>query len=870
ESVRHMDLVLFKSCNSLNLEAAYELRNAVDHIVGHESSGYANKRWDIAEIFDYIYSNPSQTAEEIANEIVSIYYEDNKDPWPWESHMENVVVATVRTANIARLAESMDTFVQTVLSDATTSDWAWFDESRDLARSWGNMVDIGSFMQWVIEGPPEVTASIRSAAEAVQVKREQVCHHYAWLGKSKATGLSTYYPDPATPVLNNIYNYRYLEYVKDWGWYEMFLVDDDSHEQDDAHWLANEQDVLDPGVFFDGRSWDNDVFRIHVPEGQEHVQVVCNFSHSEGDINLHLFSSNMVEIASAESTNSNESLHFTVPKHGLYFLRVTADEQDAGGQDYALRWLHSAPASAPGTPPRADEPSEKMTVELVVLLNESGIDTSPTLPVGVPEIYTYSPFVVEVWARNADGSPNGITGGYVGIGYDDMVITPDAVHAGGIYTGFPAAEMRPGAITDMGGQAPLGALGYGDDEWVRLGWVDFTAGSYDEFISVDAFQGYDSFARANEGAIDEFEVAFTEFVEFNVVEGPPMVRVDLQADSDSGASDNDNITNVNTPTFEVTVNYEGTVRIDYEGDAEWDEVRLVEEPGTYEFTPFGPLPDGEHPVLVDFDVPGLGTDCDSDPTTVGTAPPEATLAHPFNGESLPATAINVHDRYIDVTFVDRNGSGMDPVTILDVAREFTLSGAAATGVTVNSTPLRLFGNTYRYFFAGDFLAGPVGVDFTPGSFEDLAGNTNAAGVEGFTIVAGGAGVVERHVFYNNSAWDGNDPAAGPSDDGAIALDKAVLLPGQTATFANYTSYSRGINGVMVDIDGLIVIPTADDFGIRVNEAADPDLWSEGPPPIVSFRPGEGLDDSDRGTLIWSGGAIIIRWVVVTTKATPNT
>src|SRR5580698_7642731 len=57
-----------------------------------------------------------------------------------------------------------------------------------------------------------------------------------------------------------------------------------------------------------------------------------------------------------------------------------------------------------------------------------------------------------------------------------------------------------------------------------------------------------------------------------------------------------------------------------------------------------------------------------------------------------------------------------------------------------------------------------------------------------------ASVVDEQIFYNDSAFDGNSTAANAADDAAIATDKTPLLPGQTAGFANYTSYSRGING----------------------------------------------------------------------------
>ena len=124
-------------------------------------------------------------------------------------------------------------------------------------------------------------------------------------------------------------------------------------------------------------------------------------------------------------------------------------------------------------------------------------------------------------------------------------------------------------------------------------------------------------------------------------------------------------------------------------------------------------------------------------------------------------------------------------------------------------------------------------------------------------------IVARHVFYNNSTWDGNNPLPNEADDNAIAADKQVLLPGETATTANYTSYNRGINGIMVDMDGLTATPTAGDFNIRVNEAANPDTWSAGPAPIVTVRPGDGVSGSDRVTLTWPDGAIRNQWVEVT-------
>ena len=138
-----------------------------------------------------------------------------------------------------------------------------------------------------------------------------------------------------------------------------------------------------------------------------------------------------------------------------------------------------------------------------------------------------------------------------------------------------------------------------------------------------------------------------------------------------------------------------------------------------------------------------------------------------------------------------------------------------------------------------------------------------------------ATVAGRQVFYNRSAFDGNDPAANAADDGAIPADKQVLLPGGAASFANVTSYTRGINGVMVDVEGL---PTGDLSGtspawvsVKLGTGGDPSAWSGGPRPnVAAVRRGAGVNGSDRVTLIWNDLVIRNTWMQVTIQATPET
>jgi hypothetical protein len=138
-------------------------------------------------------------------------------------------------------------------------------------------------------------------------------------------------------------------------------------------------------------------------------------------------------------------------------------------------------------------------------------------------------------------------------------------------------------------------------------------------------------------------------------------------------------------------------------------------------------------------------------------------------------------------------------------------------------------------------------------------------------VQGPPAVVGRYVFYNNSSYDGLDPAAAPTDDAALATDKTALLPGQTATFANYTSYDKGINGVMVDLANKplgTVISTAD-FSFATS--TDGVNWAPAAAlPTILDRPGAGANGADRIEIVFPDGSISNQWLRVTVLATANT
>jgi hypothetical protein len=131
-------------------------------------------------------------------------------------------------------------------------------------------------------------------------------------------------------------------------------------------------------------------------------------------------------------------------------------------------------------------------------------------------------------------------------------------------------------------------------------------------------------------------------------------------------------------------------------------------------------------------------------------------------------------------------------------------------------------------------------------------------------------IVGNYIFYNNSKFDGYNGSSNLTDDNAVATDKTALLPGQTASFANITSYSKGINGVMIDIANLVYLARPDDFVFRVGNSSDTSTWTAAPSPTYfNDYPGRGPGGSTQITLIWADNAIQNEWLQVTLLAQPH-
>jgi hypothetical protein len=132
-------------------------------------------------------------------------------------------------------------------------------------------------------------------------------------------------------------------------------------------------------------------------------------------------------------------------------------------------------------------------------------------------------------------------------------------------------------------------------------------------------------------------------------------------------------------------------------------------------------------------------------------------------------------------------------------------------------------------------------------------------------------VVARHVFYNNSYFDGRSPLPGPTDDRAVAPDKVALLPGRVATLGSVTNAAQGLNGVMIDVAALRRDPSPVDFRFEVSVPDAPGAWLAAPvPAALARRRGAGVNGADRVSVVWADGAIVDRWLRVTFVASAAT
>ena len=128
-------------------------------------------------------------------------------------------------------------------------------------------------------------------------------------------------------------------------------------------------------------------------------------------------------------------------------------------------------------------------------------------------------------------------------------------------------------------------------------------------------------------------------------------------------------------------------------------------------------------------------------------------------------------------------------------------------------------------------------------------------------------VLGNRLFYNGSKYDGNNVAInGTSDALAIAPDKiGYVASASSATFNNVSTFSKGITGVMVDLQsgigahGSITTAGPEFASRRPSWRAPTTTWAPGrtapTPSGFSVILGGGTGGSDRIEITWNVNAI---------------
>ncbi|MEL6106621.1 MAG: dockerin type I domain-containing protein [Planctomycetota bacterium] len=131
-----------------------------------------------------------------------------------------------------------------------------------------------------------------------------------------------------------------------------------------------------------------------------------------------------------------------------------------------------------------------------------------------------------------------------------------------------------------------------------------------------------------------------------------------------------------------------------------------------------------------------------------------------------------------------------------------------------------------------------------------------------------AEIVARNTFYGGSSFDQTDISA------SIATDKRALLPGETSTFANYTNYNEGLNGLVLDISYLPPGTTAEEIMDRFEFATWDGIDAAGFTPLASSATIQletlGASDTTRVVIQFGNGQITNTWLRTTVKAGPTT
>ncbi len=187
----------------------------------------------------------------------------------------------------------------------------------------------------------------------------------------------------------------------------------------------------------------------------------------------------------------------------------------------------------------------------------------------------------------------------------------------------------------------------------------------------------------------------------------PIVTVDLQSTSDTGASSSDNITSQLSPIFDVIVNKRGRIELDYTGDGTPDLIRTNVTAGSHAFQITG-LVEGGHTVTAQFiPISGIVTQASLTITVDATAPHVLSL-------SAPGTAVTPFSAIITWTTDEAAISQVDYGLDINYGNTTPFNGSFVTSHSITLTGL-VPDTTYHFHVRSRDRAGNEGVS-TDGMF----------------------------------------------------------------------------------------------------------------------------------------------------------
>ena len=155
----------------------------------------------------------------------------------------------------------------------------------------------------------------------------------------------------------------------------------------------------------------------------------------------------------------------------------------------------------------------------------------------------------------------------------------------------------------------------------------------------------------------------------------------------------------------------------------------------------------------------------------------------------------------------------------------------------------------------------------------------ASNIVTFNVTAVQGIVAARRMFYNNANNSFTSPFgvlpntfnSSGAANGAVDNSKSALISG-TSSAANYSNYSRGLNGIIIDFSGGTNEITAADFEFELWNGYSPAgfVRSVVSPLSVAVLRGQGISGSDRIKIVFADNVIQNTWLKIRMLANSRT